>query len=211
MDFDFKVSGDFIVSGAEQLDDTDLTRSDEFWLIQAPLGQFPEIEENTLKIEPDKDGLFGEFKDSNAGSLHLCLGAKYDLASFHSQDAGAELIIPSEESMIVGKITRRVALVRYPEPNELLQKMKARTQQKLVGSVTNSSKKSSNLTQSSRHKSGTRSSREKSMFSGFTETPKSPKRKNSESSSGKHRSSTSTVSGSSERSAKSKKKVKKEE
>jgi len=99
MDFDFKVSGDFIVSGAEQLDDTDLTRSDEFWLIQAPLGQvclendsllqiwsscnvlqlndfslsqFPEIEENTLKIEPEKDGLFGEFKDSN-GMFMFCV------------------------------------------------------------------------------------------------------------------------------------------
>lgn len=114
--------------------------------------------------------------------------------------------------IVAGKFTRRVAIVRYPEPNELLQKLKARTQQKLVGSVTNSSKKSSNLTQSSRHKSGTRSSKSKSMFSSFTDTPKSPKRKHSESSSGKHRSSTSTVSGSSEQSGKiKKKKVKTEE
>ncbi|CAL9244866.1 unnamed protein product [Arabidopsis halleri] len=204
MDSGYKPAEDYVVSGAEQLDDADITRSDELWLIQAPLGRFPEIEEDTLKVEPDKDGLFGGFEDSNGG--------KYDLASFTCQDVDAELIIPSEESMIAGKIARRVAIVRYPEPNELLQKMKARTQQKLVGSVTNSSKKSSNLTQSSRHKSGTRSSKSKSMFSSFTETPKSPKRKHSESSSGKHRSSTSTVSGSSERSGKiKKKKVKKEE
>lgn len=112
--------------------------------------------------------------------------------------------------MVVGKVSRRVSLVRYPEPNELLQTMKARTQQKLVGAVTNSSGKYSNPTQSSRHKSGqSRSTKQKSVFSSFTETPKSSKRKHSESSSGKHRSSTSTVSGSSERSGKSKKKMKK--
>jgi len=50
MDFDFKVSGDFIVSGAEQLDDTDLTRSDEFWLIQAPLGQVCLENDSLLQI-----------------------------------------------------------------------------------------------------------------------------------------------------------------
>ncbi|CAE5975139.1 unnamed protein product [Arabidopsis arenosa] len=118
-------------------------------------------------------------------SCHLLvfIGGKYDLASI-CQDANAELIIPLEVTEIVsaGKIARRVAKVRYPEPNELLQQMKARTQQKLVGSVTNSSKKSSNLIQNSRHKSGTRSSKPKSMFSSFTETPKSPKRKHLESS-----------------------------
>lgn len=121
--------------------------------------------------------------------------------------------------MAVGKISRRVSLVRYPEPKELLETMKAKTQQKLVGAVTNSAGKFSNPAQSSRHKSersalrhstSTRSSRPKSMFSSFTETPMSSKRKHSEPSSGKYRNTTTTVSGSSDRSGKSKKKMKTE-
>lgn len=114
------------------------------------------------------------------------------------------------------KVVRQVSLVRYPDPKELLDTMKAKTRQKLVGAATESSGKKSDPSQSSWRRSGsvpTRSSRQKSVFSGHTETPKSKssKRKHSESSSGKHWSSTSTVSGSAERSGKFKKKPRKEE
>lgn len=108
--------------------------------------------------------------------------------------------------MVVGKISRRVSLVRFPEPEELLETFK--TQQKALRAVTSSSVRNSNPAMSSRRKSGQsslrHSSREKSFFSGFTETPKSSKRKHSEPSASKH------GSGSSDRSGKSKKKVKTE-
>lgn len=83
--------------------------------------------------------------------------------------------------------------VRFPETKELLETMKVKTQQKLVGAVTSSSLKNSNPAQSSWRKNGK------------SETPKSSKRKHSESSASKQRG-----SGSSERSGKSKKKVKTE-
>ncbi|CAN8264342.1 unnamed protein product [Cochlearia groenlandica] len=208
----YKPSEDFVVNKLQPLVDFDMTGSKELWLIQCPLSHFPEIDGKEFKVKLDKDGILGGFEDS--------YGKEVNLMSFASQDADATVIIPSgEQSNIVGKISRRASLVCYPEPKELLETMKARTQQKLVGAATSSSGKySGNPTQSSRHKSGqstfrhsaasTRSSKQKSTLTGLTDTPKSSsKRKHSGSSSSKHHSSTTTGSGSSER---SKKKVKTE-
>uniref|UniRef100_A0A1J3I8V6 Mediator-associated protein 2 n=1 Tax=Noccaea caerulescens TaxID=107243 RepID=A0A1J3I8V6_NOCCA len=213
MALDYEPSEDFIVNNLQPLVDFDLTGSKELWLIQCPISQFPEIEGKEFKVKLDKDGILGGFEDSS--------GNEVDLVSFASQDVDAAVIIPSQEdSRIVGKISRRVSLVRYPEPKELVETVKAKTQQKLVGAVTNSSGKFSALAKSSRAKSGqsglrhsasTRSSRQKSFMSSLNETPMPSKRKHSETSSGKHHGSTSTVSGSSDRSGKSKKKVKTEE
>ncbi|KAF8058374.1 hypothetical protein N665_1247s0004 [Sinapis alba] len=205
MALDYKPSEDFEVNNLQPLVDFDATGSKELWLIQCPLSHFPEIEGKELKVKLDEDGVLGRFEDSS--------GKEVNLISFASQEGDATVIIPSEnESKIVGKISRRVSLVRFPEPEELLKTFK--TQQKLVGAVTSSSLRNSNPALSSRRKSGqsslrhpasTRSSREKSLFSGFTETPtKSSKRKHSEPSSSKH------ASGSSELVGKSKKKVKTE-
>lgn len=74
-----------------------------------------------------------------------------ELVSFASQDADATVIVPShQESKIVGKISRRVLLVRFPKPKELLEATKVKTQHK---AVTSSSVKNSNAAQSSRRKS----------------------------------------------------------
>ncbi|EOA12592.1 hypothetical protein CARUB_v10027088mg [Capsella rubella] len=216
MALDYQPNESFIVNNFEQLEETEVSHSDdEIWIFQFPISrgsassQFPEIGGDDIKIDDfDKDGSIGGFVDSS--------GTKFDLVSYAPQDTESTVILPSEESVIGGSISRRVALVRYPEPTELLQTIKARSQQKLVGAVTSSSGKYSNPSQSSRHKSGqsvrhsasSRSSKQKSLFSSFTDAPKSPKRKHSESASGKHGNSTSTVSGSSERSGKSKKKKK---
>ena len=173
------------------------------------------------------------------------IGKEVDLVSFASQDADATVIIPSEKEskigtflpflhkncvlilcsvilliclMAVGKISRRISLVRFLEPEELLETMKVKTQQKLAGAaVTSSSVRNSNPAQSSRRKSGqsslrhSTSSRQKSVFpSSSTKTPMSSKRKHSEPSSSKHHGSATTLPGSSDRSDKSKKKVKTE-
>ncbi|VVB18033.1 unnamed protein product [Arabis nemorensis] len=214
MELQYKPSDEFVVKNLNPLDDNDVTESEELWLIQCPISHFPDIDGKEVPVELDEDGTLGCFEDSS--------GKEVDFVSFASQEADATVIIPSgEKSEIVGKISRRVSLVRYPEPKELLETMKAKTQQKLVGAVTDSVGKYSHPALSSRHKSGqskstlrhsaaTRSSRQKSTVTGFTETPMSSKGKHSEASSGKHRSSTTTVSGSSDRSGKSKKKVKTE-
>ncbi|XP_010444410.1 PREDICTED: mediator-associated protein 2 [Camelina sativa] len=208
MGLDYEPNEDFVVATTEEVDDAEISPEEEIWILQYPLGrgpaatQFPEVDEDFLEFDNDldKEGIFGNFVDSS--------GTKVDLASYPPQDTESTMILPSENSTIAGRISRRVALVRYAEPNELLQKIKARSQQKLVGAVTNSSGKYSNPTQSSRlksskHSASSRSSKQKSLFSSFTEAPKSPKRKHSSSSSGKHGISTST---SSERLEKSKKK-----
>lgn len=39
MDSGYKPAEDYVVSGAEQLGDADITRSDELWLIQCPIGR----------------------------------------------------------------------------------------------------------------------------------------------------------------------------
>ncbi|ESQ31410.1 hypothetical protein EUTSA_v10004934mg [Eutrema salsugineum] len=202
MALDYKPSEDFVVNNLKSLDDFDVMGSKELWLIQCPMSHIPEIDGKELKVKLDKDGVLGGFEDSS--------GIDVDLVSFASQDADATVIIPSGEgSKIVGKISRRVSLVRYPEAKELLETTKAKAQQKLLGAVTNSSGKYSNPARSSLRKSGqsalraasTHSSRQKSM---------NPKRKRTESSSGKHYAPTTTASGSSDRSGKSKKKVKTE-
>ncbi|CAH2043481.1 unnamed protein product [Thlaspi arvense] len=208
MALDYKPSDDFVVNNLQSLDDFDVTESKELWLIQCPTSHFPEINGKEFKVKLDKDGVFGGFEDSS--------GKEVGLVSFASQEADATVIIPSaNESKIVGKISRRVSLVRYPEPKELVDTVKTKTQQKHVGAVTNSSGKYSNPARSSKHKSGqsglrhsaaTRSSRQKSIFSNFPETPKSSKRKHPESSVKKQHGPTTTVSGSSD--GKSKKKAK---
>ncbi|CAH8343810.1 unnamed protein product [Eruca vesicaria subsp. sativa] len=194
----YKPSEDFEVNNLQSLVDFDVTDSKELWLMQCPLSHFPDIEGKELKVKLDKDGVFGGFEDLS--------GKEIELVSFASQDADATVILPSQqESKIVGEISRRVSLVRFPEPKELLETMKVKTQQKLVGgAVASSSVKNSNPALSSRRKSvqsalrhsvSTRSSRDKSLFSTLTETPMSSKRKHSEPSS-------------SDRSRKSKKQVK---
>ncbi|KAH0856590.1 hypothetical protein HID58_084851 [Brassica napus] len=78
--------------------------------------------------------------------------SKVEFVSSASQDADATVIIPSQqESTIVGKISRRGSLVRFPKPKELLETMTVETQQKLVrGAATSSSLTNSNPAQSSR-------------------------------------------------------------
>ncbi|KAF3526575.1 hypothetical protein F2Q69_00051557 [Brassica cretica] len=123
---------------------------------------------------------------------------------------GKELKVKLGEDGVLGRFEdspgKEVELVSFASQEELLETFK--TQQKALRAVTSSSVRNSNPAMSSRRKSGQsslrHSSREKSFFSGFTEAPKSSKRKHSEPSASKH------ASGSSDQAGKSKKKVKTE-
>ncbi|KAF3501759.1 hypothetical protein F2Q69_00040166 [Brassica cretica] len=88
------------------------------------------------------------------GGFEDLSGKDVEFVSSASQDADATVIIPSQqESTIVGKISRRGSLVRFPKPKELLETMTVETQQKLVpGAATSSSLTNANPAQSSRRK-----------------------------------------------------------
>ncbi|CAN6821903.1 unnamed protein product [Brassica oleracea] len=226
MTLDYKPSEEFEVSKLQSLLDFDVTGAKELWLIQCPISHFPKIEGKELKVKLDEDGVLGGFEDS--------YGKEVDLVSFASQDADATVIIPSEKESKIGTflpfLHKNCVLIVFSNssylfngswedlPEELLETMKVKTQQKLAGAaVTSSSVRNSNPAQSSRRKSGqsslrhSTSSRQKSVFpSSSIKTPMSSKRKHSEPSSSKHHGSATTLPGSSDRSDKSKKKVKTE-
>ncbi|CAN6935581.1 hypothetical protein Bca4012_101881 [Brassica carinata] len=144
MALDYKPPEEFVVNNLQPLADFDVTGSTELWLIQCPMSHVPEIEGKELKVKLGEDGVLGRFEDSP--------GKEVELVSFASQEGDATVIIPCEnESKIVGKISRRVSLVRFPEPEELLETFK--TQQKALRAVTSSSVRNSNPAMSSRRKS----------------------------------------------------------
>ncbi|KAJ6837501.1 mediator-associated protein 2 [Iris pallida] len=93
--------------------DIDLTDSTELWLIQWPVKQLKpqDFQGKELSLKLYRDGKLGSFESS---------GKTYDLMSFAAQEPDATVFVPSSssESKIVGKISRRVCLVNYPEPGE---------------------------------------------------------------------------------------------
>eukprot|EP00262_Sarcandra_glabra_P019031 TRINITY_DN701_c0_g1_i1.p1 TRINITY_DN701_c0_g1~~TRINITY_DN701_c0_g1_i1.p1 ORF type:complete len:324 (-),score=42.33 TRINITY_DN701_c0_g1_i1:117-1088(-) len=92
-----------------------LTDSTELWLIQWPHNQLQadDFTGKELSLKLRRDGCLGSFESSS--------GKSYDMVSFASQEPDASVFLASaSESKVVGKISRRVCLVRYPEPDELV-------------------------------------------------------------------------------------------
>ncbi|XP_044975710.1 mediator-associated protein 2 [Hordeum vulgare subsp. vulgare] len=88
--------------------------STEFWLIQWPLNHVNASDFNGEKVS------LKLHDDGNLGNLESSSGKSYELVSFAAQQPDATVFIPSGSEMkAVGKISRRVCLVRYPEPEEL--------------------------------------------------------------------------------------------
>ena len=89
--------------------------STEFWLIQWPLNHVNASDFNGQEVSLNK-----HHDDGNLGNLESSSGKSYELVSFAAQQPDATVFIPSGSEMkAVGKISRRVCLVRYPEPEEL--------------------------------------------------------------------------------------------
>ncbi|KMZ67473.1 hypothetical protein ZOSMA_267G00260 [Zostera marina] len=85
----------------------------ELWLIQWPVHQAvsSDIDGKEITIRLNKDGNIGSFESS--------AGKTYDLVSHDAQKPDAFVITASGSgSKVVGKISRRVCLVHYPEPSE---------------------------------------------------------------------------------------------
>ncbi|KAM7500211.1 hypothetical protein LguiA_024625 [Lonicera macranthoides] len=118
----------------------------------------------------------------------------YDVVSYAAQDPDASVFICSgSESKVVGKISRRISLLHYPDPREL-QKQKSENLRQMYEkssgtSLTNSSRHFATPTQSIRPRrtssvsgnpASTHSSRPKSSLSELGESSKSQRRKQSE-------------------------------
>ncbi|CAM0880855.1 unnamed protein product [Alopecurus aequalis] len=104
----------FQESGEDDMLEISPSDSTELWLIQWPINHVDASDfhgkEVSLKLH----------QDGNLGNLESSSGESYELVSFAAQRPDATVFIPSGSEMkAVGKVSRRVCLVRYPEPQEL--------------------------------------------------------------------------------------------
>ncbi|KAA8529729.1 hypothetical protein F0562_034171 [Nyssa sinensis] len=140
----------------------------------------PDFDGQELTLKLHRDGKLGTMEGSS--------GKSYDVVSFSAQDPDATVFQSSaSESKIVGKISRRVSLVNYPEPAELQKhdKQKQKMYQRSSGtSLTNSLHHFATPTQGSRPRNlqsaggnaaSTHSSRRRSSLSEVGEPSKPPK------------------------------------
>ncbi|MBA0758852.1 hypothetical protein Gotri_021814, partial [Gossypium trilobum] len=223
---------EFEENSSQQLVDLTVSGSTELFLIQWPIHQHPEINDQVVTLQLGPDGKLGSFTDSTASFdlftnwLNIA-GKTYDFVSPASQGPDATVILSSEsESKIVGKISRRVSLVHYMSPDEYekLSSDKKLLHQRSSGTLmTDSSNPFSSPMQSKGRKGShsmgrtvsTHGSQQKRTVSGINEQSKPSKRKHDHESMGSmnqptHSHETTPISGSSEHShkSKSKKKVK---
>ncbi|KAJ4720341.1 mediator-associated protein 2 [Melia azedarach] len=157
----------------DPLVDISLTDSTELWLIQWPYKQ-----ELSLKLHGN--GRLGSFEDSS--------GKVYDVLGYDSPEPDATVFLTSaSEPKSVGKISKRVSLVHYPEPKEL-EEVNARQSYAISSGVSllNPAHRFSSPGQSSwrrnshstrEHSSYTHSSRYKSSNSKMGEPSKPSKRR----------------------------------
>ncbi|KAJ0988728.1 hypothetical protein J5N97_007084 [Dioscorea zingiberensis] len=105
---------DFVEDSKEPLLDIDVNDSTELWLIQWPINQLQpaDFDGKELSLKLNRDGQLGSFESSS--------GKSYEVVSFAAQEPNTTVFVSSAtESKIVGRISRRVCLVHYPEPEEL--------------------------------------------------------------------------------------------
>ncbi|KAL9691849.1 hypothetical protein QQ045_012276 [Rhodiola kirilowii] len=92
--------------------DLDLSDSTELWLIQWPYKQDLDFDGQQVSLKLNVDGSLGNFTGTS--------GKEYEVVSFKSLDADATVFVSSaSESKVVGKISRRVSFVHYPDLVEL--------------------------------------------------------------------------------------------
>ncbi|XP_031384617.1 mediator-associated protein 2 isoform X1 [Punica granatum] len=102
----------FVEDQREPLLDLKLTDSTELWLIQWPRNTPPDFNGQEVTLKLNHDGKLGSFEGSS--------GKEYDVVSYSAQEPDATVFLSSSSgSKIVGKISRRVSLVHYPDPTEL--------------------------------------------------------------------------------------------
>ncbi|KAK3144691.1 hypothetical protein QOZ80_4AG0316430 [Eleusine coracana subsp. coracana] len=155
----------------EAMLDISPTDSEEFWLIQWPKDKLSAADfhgkEISLKLH----------NDGNLGTLESSSGKSYDIFSFASQQRDATVFLPSgSETKAVGKISRRVCLVRYPEPEELKKPSLVSLTSSIKKSAGSSRKTMSRFTGLSKNRSSQGSALSLGAMS-IERTPKPKKRK----------------------------------
>jgi len=154
------------------------TDSTEFWLIQWPKDQLDvsDFHGKELSLQLHKDG--------NLGNLESSSGKSYELVSYEAQQPDVMVFQPSgSEIKPVGKISRRVCLVRYPEPEEIVKpKFGGLTPSSKI-SAGSSRKTKSQFTSASKNRSSQGSARSLGQWSAEP-TPKHKQKRKDESSLG---------------------------
>ncbi|CAI9114786.1 OLC1v1015588C1 [Oldenlandia corymbosa var. corymbosa] len=128
--------------------DVDITGDKELWLIHWPLHSTPEIDGQAISLKVNNDGLLGTVENST--------GKRYELVSYKSQTPEATVFLPSSSgSKIVGKISREVSVVHYPDPNEISERtvIKRMAERSAASTLTNSANRYSTPTQGTRSRS----------------------------------------------------------
>ncbi|KAL9680854.1 hypothetical protein QQ045_012634 [Rhodiola kirilowii] len=107
-----KAQSEFEKDQCKPLIDLDLSDFTELWLIQWPYKQDLDFDGQEVSLKLTEDGSLGNFTGAS--------GKEYEVASFKSLDADATVFVSSaSESKVVGKISRRVSFVHYPDSVEL--------------------------------------------------------------------------------------------
>ncbi|KAI6686070.1 hypothetical protein NL676_031983 [Syzygium grande] len=147
---------EFVEDSKEALVDLDASDSTELWLIQWPTQMPPDLDGQELTLKLHRDGKLGSCEDSS--------GKEYDVVSYAAQEPDATVFVSSSSGpRFVGKISRRVSLVRYPDPNEL-------KELRQLGPLSQTPSRTGNT-------ASTRSSRQKSGISYAGETSEPYKRR----------------------------------
>ncbi|KAJ8760562.1 hypothetical protein K2173_015229 [Erythroxylum novogranatense] len=171
----YKPEAAFEEDTREQLFDLSLTNSTELWLIQWPFNevsfgssyfvrfylvvilqsylyfQVPDFNGKEISLNLHHDGCLGSFEAS--------VGKTYDVVSSAVQEPDATVFVSSSsKTKIVGKISRRVSLVHYPDPEELEKQQTEKKSKRLFhksggSSLVNSSYHSVTPTQSTKLRS----------------------------------------------------------
>ncbi|XP_022139366.1 mediator-associated protein 2 [Momordica charantia] len=168
---EYKPAPEFEEDDRELLADISLSDSTELWLIQWPANQPPDFDGQEFSLQLHHDGHLGSFQGSS--------GKSYDVVSCVAQEPEASVFLPSSsDTKLVGKISRRISLVHYPEPEELEQAtaMKSAFQKSSGISLTTSSRQTTSRTPHSSSRR-TSSSKPRSSVSEYEEPSKPSSRK----------------------------------
>ncbi|KAJ7977593.1 mediator-associated protein 2 [Quillaja saponaria] len=188
---------EFEADAKEPLLDLSLTDSTELWLLQLPYSQdsLADIDGKEFSLILHHDGLLGSFEGLS--------GKQYDVVSCASQEPDATVFLSSAtKGKTVGKISRRVSLVHYPDPKELENVNSSKTRQCQNSSGTMLTKSSSYFplqsskarSSQSEHAASTQGSRHKSSLSEAGEPSKPSKGSSSKSNMSEGQSSQETSS-----------------
>ncbi|XP_074280365.1 mediator-associated protein 2 [Silene latifolia] len=192
-DFGYVPAPEFKEDTYHSLFDIQFNHNTELWLLQLPDDQFPDIDGQSLTLDLDQDGELGSVEGPD--------GTVYSLVNFPSEVADTTVFQPTPSgTKVVGKISRHVSLIHYPEPKHGTTDVASKKRKPVSSKTTFTRSQFSTPTRTTTHKNvSSQSSSRKRMITDSGGTSKSGRSRQS-GDSGPGHSGVSTVSGSSEQS-----------